>query len=169
MKIFLSEKKKKKKKRIFCVVREKRKEKKVTSWSSNAPLEILLLTRFQWHTTFGLAILYKVCFLCVQVRFQKENVRKRWNFWRIKLCFWAEINHCHCPVMIFQSANQIQFISWTIDGLRWTWTEINLSHFSYTFLAKMSAHSFPFHILWTTLCLDFHTLRLVIFHRWDMS
>ena len=78
MKIFLSERKKKKRKKtqIFCVVREKRKEKKVTSWSSNAPLEILLLTRFQWHTTFGLAILYKVVFCVYKLDFRKKMLEK---------------------------------------------------------------------------------------------
>ena len=168
MKIFLSEKKKKKKTNILCCKRKKKGKKSdfliIQRTVGNLVTYSVPMTHDLW---FGDTV--QSCFLCVQVRFQKENVRKRWNFWRIKLCFWAEINHCHCPVMIFQSANQIQFISWTIDGLRWTWTEINLSHFSYSFLAKMSAHSFPFHILWTTLCLDFHTLRLVIFHRWDMS
>ena len=37
--------------------------------------EILLLTQFQWHTTFGLSIPFKVV-LCPKVRFQQENVRK---------------------------------------------------------------------------------------------
>ena len=55
----------------------------VTSWSSNAPLEILLLqkgillpTQFQWHTTFGLSILFKVVFCVYRLDFSKKMLEK---------------------------------------------------------------------------------------------
>ena len=38
--------------------------------------EILLLTQFQWHTTFGLSILYKVVFCVYKLDFSKKVLEK---------------------------------------------------------------------------------------------
>ena len=64
MKIFLSERK-----------------KKVTSWSSNSPLEILLMQKeilllSSSDTTFGLSILYKVVFCVYKLDFSKKMLEK---------------------------------------------------------------------------------------------
>ena len=103
----------------------------VTSWSFNTPLEILLMQKemLLMNPTYSIPVTHNLWFVhTVQSCFVSTSyiwARKRWKRWslrRIKLCFWAEINLCHCLVMIFQSAYQIKFISQMIDGLRWTWT-----------------------------------------------